>query len=152
MRDFKILGTDHTGATISDNGRMSGFFRDVPRCDTAEAVEHGGYMVERFTGVPGAENKSAFVDLPGHKIESIAYFKLADEKTPDLGDRDPDAFDLTMEVDDIAVAASAARERGFTAFGAPQTVPEDPRKGNRNVCLKNPDGIVVVFQASVAQD
>lgn len=148
MVDFRILRTNHTGVTVSDIARMSDFFRDVLRCETSDVVEHRGHMVERLTGVPGAEVKIVFVELPGHKIELIEYSRPADKKTSDLRNCDPGAFHIALEVDDIEAAASAAQDHGFTAFSAPQTVPEGPRKGNRNVYLKSPDGIVIEFQMS----
>ena len=88
----------------------------------AGVVEHRGDMVERLTGVPGAEVKIVFVELTGHKIELIEYSRPAEKKTSDLRNCDPGAFHIALEVDDIEAAASVAQDHGFTAFSAPQTV------------------------------
>ena len=62
----------------------------------------------------------------------------------------PDAVERRGDVTDRP--AGAARERGFTAFRAPRTVPEGPRKGNRNVRPENPDGIVIGFRMPAGRD
>ena len=151
MTGFKVTRTNHTGLTVSDIERTSAFFRDVLGFETTDVVEHRGEMVETLTGVPGAEVRIAFVDLPGHKLELIEYRQPADRRVSDLRNCDPGAFHIALEVDNIQAAVDAVEPAGFVPFSAPQTVPEGPRKGNRNVYLRNPDGIVIEFQMSADQ-
>ena len=148
MTKFKIKRTNHTGITVSNIDDSLAFFRDVLGCAVTESVDHRGPMVETLTGVAGAEVRIAFVDLPGHKLELIQYLKPVDTKIADLRNCDSGAFHLALEVDDIDAAVAAIEPSGFVAFSEPQTVPEGPRKGNRNIYLKHPDGLVIEFQIS----
>ena len=151
MAAFNVTRTNHTGLTVSDIDGSIEFFRDVLGFKTTEVMVHKGGMVERLTGVDGAEVRIAFVDLPGHKIELLQYVKPDDRKVSDLRNCDTGAFHIALEVDDIEAAIEAVEPSGFVAYSEPQTVPEGPRKGNRNVYLRNPDGIAIEFQMSADQ-
>ncbi|MBT6208471.1 MAG: hypothetical protein HOI35_00420 [Woeseia sp.] len=148
MSKFTVIRTNHTGITVSDMESTLDFFRDVLCMNTSEIVEHKSEMVERLTGVPGAQIRIAFVDLPGHQIELIQYLNPTDTLTSELRHCDAGAFHIALEVDDIEAATDAAESAGYVALGEPQIVPEGPRKGNRNVYLRNSDGIVIEFQMS----
>ncbi len=148
MTGFSIRRTNHTGITVSDMERSLTFFRDVLGCPVSDTVDHRGSMVETLTGVRGAEVRIAFVDLPGHKLELIQYLKPDERRVSDLRNCDSGAFHIALEVDDIEAAVIAVKPSGFVAMSPPQTVPEGPRKGNRNVYLRHPDGLVIEFQVS----
>jgi len=142
MTDFTILRTNHTGITVSDIEKTMGFFRDVLGFETTEIFHHKGEMVENLTGVPDAEVKLGFVDMPNHRLELLEYITQDERKISDLRNCDPGAFHLALEVDDIDAAVAAVMPSGFVPYSDPLTVPN----GNRNVYLRHPDGITIEFQ------
>ena len=144
MANFKVIRTNHTGITVSDVGASLAFFRDVLGFETTEVFHHKGGMVENLTGVPGAEVKIGFVDMPGHRLELLEYVTRDERRISDLRNCDPGAFHLALEVDDIDAAVEALRPSGFVPYSDPQTVPN----GNRNVYLRHPDGITIEFQVT----
>ena len=142
MTEFTILRTNHTGITVLDIESSMSFFREVLGFETTDIFHHKGEMVENLTGVPGAEVKLGFVDMPNHRLELLEYITQDARKVSDLRNCDPGAFHLALEVDDIDAAVAAVASSGFVPYSDPQTVPN----GNRNVYLRHPDGITIEFQ------
>ena len=147
MTEFTILRTNHTGITVSDIEMTLGFFREVLGFKTTKIVHQKGEMVGNLTGVPGAEVKLGYVDMPNHRLELLEYITKDGRKVSDLRNCDAGAFHLALEVDDIDAAVAAVTRSGFVPYSAPQTVPN----GNRNVYLRHPDGITIEFQISANQ-
>jgi glyoxylase I family protein len=147
MSDFKIIRTNHTGITVSDVETTRAFFSDVLGFPTTETVHHKGEMVENLTGVPGAEVKISFVDMPNHRLELVEYLTQDERKVSDLRNCDPGAFHLALEVDDVDAAVEAVKPSGFVPYSVPQIVPN----GNCNVYLRHPDGITIEFQITATQ-
>ena len=142
MTEFNILRTNHTGITVSDIEKTMVFFRDVLGFETTEIFHHKGEMVEKLTGVPGAQVKLGFVDMPNHRLELLEYITQYERKISGLRNCDPGAFHLALEVDNIDAAVAAVTPSGFVPYSDPLTVPN----GNRNVYLRHPDGITIEFQ------
>ena len=142
MTEFTILRTNHTGITVVDIESSMSFFREVLGFETTEIFHHKGETVENLTGIPGAEVKLGFVDMPNHRLELLEYITQDARKVSDLRNCDPGAFHLALEVDDIDAAVAAVASSGFVPYSDPQTVPN----GNRNVYLRHPDGITIEFQ------
>ncbi len=147
MSGFTIKRTNHTGITVRDIEATAAFFTDVLNCETTEISHHKGEMVENLTGVPGAEVKLCFVDMPGHRLELLEYITKDDRKISDLRNCDPGAFHLALEVDDIEAAVADITPSGFVPYSPPLTVPN----GNCNVYLRHPDGITIEFQTTANQ-
>ena len=147
MTEFNVLRTNHTGITVSDVEKTMDLFRNVLGFETTEVSHHKGKMVEKLTGVPGAEVKIGFVDMPNHRLELLEYVTQEKRKVPDLRNCDPGAFHLALEVDDIDAAVAAVIPSGFVPFSIPQTVPN----GNRSVYLRHPNGITIEFQITANQ-
>ena len=110
MTEFTILRTNHTGITVSDVEMTLGFFRDVLGFETTEIVHQKGEMVENLTGVPGAEVKLGYVDMPNHRLELLEYITKDERKVSDLRNCDAGAFHLALEVDDIDAAVAAVTQ------------------------------------------
>ncbi len=147
MPTFNVTRTNHTGITVSNIETSLAFFKDVLGFKATEIFHHKGEMVENLTGVPGAEVKLGFVDMPGHRLELLEYITQDDRKVSDLRNCDPGAFHLALEVDDIDAAVEAVKPSGFVPYSAPQMVPN----GNCNVYLRHPDGITIEFQITATQ-
>ena len=146
MTTFNIVKTNHTGLTVSDVERSLAFYRDVFGFEVTEITHHQGEMVERITGVDGAEVLIAFVNLPGHQIELLQYLKPDDRRVSELRPCDTGATHLAFEVDDIDAVLEAIKAGGFEPVNPPQAVPAGPRKGGKTVYTRDPDGVVLEFQ------
>ena len=146
MRRFTILRTNHTGLTVSDIDRSLAFFRDVLGFEVTGKTRHAGAMVERITGVPGAEIEIAFVELPGHRIELLQYLKPDVRQISVLRPCDTGFVHLAFEVDDVNAVLNAVRAGGFAAINPPVSPDAGPRKGGKVVYTRDLDGIVLEFQ------
>ena len=146
MPNYTILATNHTSFTVADLEAPVAFFRDVLGFEISEPVIHRSAMVGRLTGVKGAEIAIVFVETPGHYIELIQYFEPTERHSSALRPCDPGFAHIAFQVDDIDAVTAASAAAGFTPLGPPQLVEAGPRKGGKNVYVRNTDSIVIEFQ------
>jgi catechol 2,3-dioxygenase-like lactoylglutathione lyase family enzyme len=64
----------------------------------------------------------------------------------DLQACDPGFAHVAFEVENIEDMVDRVEAAGYRALSRPQTVPDGPRKGGKNVYVRGPDGIVIEFQ------
>ncbi|HEY5210918.1 MAG TPA: VOC family protein [Stellaceae bacterium] len=148
MPEIAIIRTTHTGFTVADAATASAFFRDVLGFSVTDPVRHGGPMVERMTGVPGAALEIVFATGAGHTIEMIQYVTPVVPPTPRKRPCDPGFAHVAFQVDDIDAVVAAVEAAGYAAFSSPQIVLNGPRKGGKNVYVRGPEGIFIEFQQS----
>jgi glyoxylase I family protein len=145
MTDLHILGTDHTGISVTDIDRSIAFYRDILGFQVTEKVRCQGELFEMITGVPGAVIDIAYVEVPGHRIELLCYLKPDDRTRSGLRPCDGGSMHLAFKVKGIDRVIEAIRAAGFEAVNPIQTVGEGPRKGLRAIYARDPDGVVLEF-------
>lgn len=145
--NFRIIGEDHTGITVSNLERSLAFWRDVLGFEFSHSAHQTGERVEQITGVKGAELKLAVLKTPtGHKIELLEYLAPANRrKTFDLRPCDLGHVHVALIVDDLDAALKKISEHGWKAAGEPQALTHGPNAGKRVVYVFDPDGTTIEF-------
>jgi catechol 2,3-dioxygenase-like lactoylglutathione lyase family enzyme len=142
-----VLGVGHTGITVSDLERASGFFRDVLGATVTEPVSYASPVFARITGVDGASIRIVYADLPGHRIELLEYVKPDDRKTSCLRPCDSGHMHLCLLVEDIEHHAERFRAAGFAPVGPVQ---ETRKGGTKAVYTIGFDNLVIELMQSPA--
>src|ERR1044071_4792525 len=102
--EFRILGADHTGITVSSLERSLAFWRDVLGFELSHKAHQKGELAREITGVKGAEIKLAVLKTPGgHKIELLEYLAPADRKRVSLRPCDVGSVHVALLIEDLDV-------------------------------------------------
>ena len=142
--EFRILGTDHTGITVSNLERSLAFWRDVLGFEFSHTAQQKGELAEEITGVKGAELKLAVLKTPGgHKIELLEYLAPADRKRANLRPCDVAFAHIALLVDDLEAMLDKISASGWKARGNPQILTKGPNAGKRVVYVRDPDGTTI---------
>ena len=147
---FRIIGADHTGFTVSNLERSLAFWRDVLGFELSHRAHQTGEMAAEITGVAGAEIKLAVVKAPGgHKIELLEYLAPPDRKQHvDLRPCDVGSVHVALTVDNLDAVLERISASGWKAVGTPQTLQSGPNTGKRVVYVRDPDGATIEFMQS----
>jgi catechol 2,3-dioxygenase-like lactoylglutathione lyase family enzyme len=70
---FRVVSTNHTSFTVSSLDRSIGFFRDCLGFELVSRAPRDPAIVQKITGVAGADMEIAFLRGPGHTVELIEY-------------------------------------------------------------------------------
>lgn len=143
MANFRVLATNHTSFTVSNLDRTLAFFRDALGFDVTSRAPRSRQLIERITGVAGADVVIAYVKGPGHSVELIEYVGPAGRRTLRPRPCDVGFAHVAYDVDDIDRAMAAAAKHSFEPLGPPTEVDQGPNKGLRAVYLRDPDGVTV---------
>jgi catechol 2,3-dioxygenase-like lactoylglutathione lyase family enzyme len=139
----RVTSVGHTGITVSDLGRATGYFREVLGLAVSEPVACRGELFEQVTGVPGCVIDICYVSAPGHAIELLCYSSPAGKASSALRPCDNGHLHLCFDVDDIAAVIAAGRAYGFEPVNPVQVVREGPRQGTKVIYTKGPDNLTV---------
>jgi catechol 2,3-dioxygenase-like lactoylglutathione lyase family enzyme len=143
---FRILGTDHTGITVSNLERSLAFWRDVLGFEFSHSAHQKGEMAEQITGVKDAELKLAVLKAPGgHKIELLEYLAPKDRKHVDLRPCDSGHAHVALTVESLDSILETIAASGWKAAGKPQTLTAGPNAGKRVIYVCDPDGTTIEF-------
>ena len=142
---FKVTGTNHTSFTVSDLERTLGLFRDGLGFEVTSKAPRDPKLIERITGIPGAEMVIAFVRAPGHMIELIEYKAPADKARVVPRPCDTGFAHIAFNVDDVDGVLEAVKPYGVKPISPPVTIDQGPNKGRRVVYTRDPDGIAIEF-------
>jgi catechol 2,3-dioxygenase-like lactoylglutathione lyase family enzyme len=144
---FKVVGSNHTGITVSNLERSLAFWRDVLGFEYSHSAHQKGEMAEEITGVKGAELKLAVVKAPGdHKIELLEYLAPADrKKDADLRPCDLGHVHVALTVENLEPLLQKIAKSGWKAAGKPQTLTTGPNAGKRVIYVRDPDGTTIEF-------
>jgi catechol 2,3-dioxygenase-like lactoylglutathione lyase family enzyme len=144
--EFRILGADHTGITVSNLERSLAFWRDVLGFKLSHTAHQKGELAQEITGVEGAEIKLAVLKTPGgHKIELLEYLAPADRKRANLRPCDVGSVHIALLVDHLGAILSKIAASGWTAAGKPQLLKIGPNAGKRVIYVRDPDGTTIEF-------
>ena len=144
-KSFKVLGTNHTSFTVSDLDSIIRFFCNGLGFDLLSRAPRDPQIIEKITGVNGAEMEIAFVQGPGHRIELNQYLGPADRGKIQSRPGDTGFAHVAYDVDNVDAAIAVARSYSFKPLGDPITIDKGPNTGSRVVYLRNNDGISIEF-------
>jgi catechol 2,3-dioxygenase-like lactoylglutathione lyase family enzyme len=139
----RVTGVGHTGITVSDLDRATGYFRHALGLAVTDSVFCRGEFFEQLTGVPGCVIEVRYVSAPGHTIELLCYSSPADRTGSGLRPCDNGHLHLCFHVDDIAAVIAAGRAYGFEPVNPVQVIGAGPRQGTKAIYTKGPDNLTV---------
>lgn len=145
MSDFQITSTNHTSFTVSDLDRTLGFFRDCLGFEVTSKAPRDPRLVEKITGVAGADMVIAFVRAPDHSIELIEYRGPDGRGKVESRPCDTGFAHIAFNVAGIDAALEAAARYQVVPIAPPVAIDAGPNKGRRVVYLRDPDGITIEF-------
>ena len=150
---FRILGTDHTGITVSNLERSLAFWRDVLGFELSHIAHQTGELASEITGVAGAELKLAVVKAPGgHKIELLEYLAPSHRKHLAFKPCDVGSVHVALLVDNLGAVLERIVASGWKAAGQPQTLTTGPNAGKRVVYVRDPDETTIEYMEMPKQN
>ncbi|MBO0832226.1 MAG: VOC family protein [Actinobacteria bacterium] len=138
-----VTRVGHTGITVSDLDRASGYFRDALGLEVSAPIPCSGELFEQVTGVPGCVIDICYVTAPGHTIELLCYSSPAGKVSSGLRPCDNGHLHLCFEVDDIEAVIEAGRSYDFEPVNPVQVVREGTRAGTKVIYTRGPDNLIV---------
>ena len=145
MSNFNILGTNHTSFTVSDLDRTVAFFRDALGFDVTSKAPRDPALIERITGVKGANVMIAYVRGSGHSLELIEYSGPDDRTAVSPKPCDVGFAHIAYDVDDIDAAIAASSSHDVKPIGPVTVIDKGPNQGSRVAYLRDIDGITIEF-------
>jgi catechol 2,3-dioxygenase-like lactoylglutathione lyase family enzyme len=142
---FRVLGTNHTSFTVSSLDRSVGFFRDCLKFELVSRAPRDPAVVQKITGVEGADMEIAFLRGPGHTVELIEYKAPANKGRVEARPCDTGFAHLALNVDDAEAGVAQAALFGVKAISAPVPINAGPNKGRKVVYLRDWDGVTFEF-------
>ena len=145
MPNFNILATNHTSFTVSNLDRTVAFFREALGFEVTSKAPRNPGLIQRITGVEGADVMIAYVRGSGHSLELIEYVGPSDRSSVYPRPCDVGFAHVAYDVDDIDAAIAAAVFHDVKPIGAVTAIDQGPNQGSRVAYLRDPDGITIEF-------
>jgi len=142
---FRVLSANHTSFTVSSLERTLAFFTGCLGFQLVSRAARDPKIVERITGVDGADMEIAFVRGPGQVVELIEYKAPASKGRVNARPCDTGFAHLALDVDDVDAAVAAAARYGVSAINPPIAIDQGPNKGKKVVYLRDWDGVTLEF-------
>jgi len=142
---FRVLAANHTSFTVSSLDRSVAFFTGCLGFELVSRAPRDPTIVEKVTGVEGADMEIAFVRGPGQVVELIEYKAPAGRGRVDARPCDAGFAHLALDVDDVDAAVAAAALYGVKAINAPLAIDQGPNKGKKVVYVRDWDGVTLEF-------
>ena len=142
---FRVLSANHTSFTFSSLDRSLAFFTGCLGFKLVSRAPRDPRIVEKITGVEGADMEIAFVRGPGQVVELIEYKAPASKGRVVARPCDTGFAHLALDVDDVDAAVAAAAPYGVNAINPPQAIDQGPNKGKKVVYLRDWDGVTLEF-------
>jgi len=142
---FRVLGTNHTSFTVSSLDRSVVLFPDYLKFMLVSRAPRDPAVVQRITGVEGADMEIAFLKGPGHTVELIEYKAPANRGKVEARPCDTGFAHLALNVDDADAAVAEAALYQVKAISAPVPINAGPNKGRKVVYVRDWDGVTFEF-------
>ena len=142
---MNILATNHTSFTVSNLDRSIAFFRDALGFKVTSKAPRAQTVIEKVTGIPGAQVMIAYVRGPGHSIELIEYSDPKDRVAVRPRPCDTGFSHIAYDVENLDAVLAAAARHQVLPVAETVTVDQGPNKGGRVVYLRDADGITFEF-------
>ena len=137
----QVLATNHTSFTVSNLDRTLGFFSDVLGFKVTSKAPRAPQVIERITGVPGAQVMIAYVRGPSHSVELIEFSAPDNRATHRPRACDLGFCHIAYDVEGLDELIEKASAHNVFPEGEVITVDQGPNAGARIVYLRDPDGI-----------
>lgn len=145
MAAFAILGTNHTGLTVSSLDRALDFYCGVLGFELINRAGRDPAIIQEITGIPGADIEAAYVKAPGLTLELIEYRGPADRGKMQGRSCDTGHPHVAFNVDNVDAVLAAVRAGGGVTWHEPVIGTAGPNKGARVIYTHDPDGITLEF-------
>ena len=142
---FRVVGTNHTSFTVSSLDRTLPFFLECLRFKLVSRAPRDPKIVEKITGVPGADMEIAFVSGHGHTVELIEYKAPATKGKIEARPCDTGFAHLAFNVDDVDAAVADSTRYGVRAVSVPVPINAGPNRGRKVVYCRDADGVTFEF-------
>jgi catechol 2,3-dioxygenase-like lactoylglutathione lyase family enzyme len=142
---FKVLSANHTSFTVSSLDRTLGFFTGCLGFQLVSRAPRDPKIIQKVTGVEGADMEIAFVRGPGQMVELIEYKAPASRGKVQSRPCDAGFAHLALDVDNVDAAVAAAAGFGVKAINPPVAIDQGPNKGKKVVYLRDWDGVTIEF-------
>ena len=130
---------------MSNLDRTVAFFRDALGFDVTSKAPRNASLIERLTGVEGANVMIAYVRGLGHSLELIEYSGPNDRMAFYPKPCDVGFAHVAYDVDDIDAAIAAASSHDVKPIGPVTVIDQGPNQGSRVAYLRDFDGITIEF-------
>ncbi len=141
----RAQGLNHASLTVRDLDRMAGFFVDVLGYRIVSRGPRDAGLIQRMTGIVGADLEIMFVEGPGHRLELIQYKGPADRGAVNPRLCDVGAAHIGVDIVDLDGALEESTRHGFHLAGEVIRIDAGPNAGRRVCYLRDADGITVEF-------
>jgi catechol 2,3-dioxygenase-like lactoylglutathione lyase family enzyme len=142
---FRVLSANHTSFTVSSLDRTLGFFTGCLGFQLVSRAPRDPKVIQKVTGVDGAEMEIAFIRGPGQVVELIEYKAPASRSRVQSRPCDTGFAHLALDVDNVDAAVAAAASYGVKAINPPVAIDQGPNKGKKVVYLRDWDGVTLEF-------
>ena len=142
---FRVLSANHTSFTVSSLDRTLGFFTGCLGFQLVSRAPRDPKIIQKVTGVEGADMEIAFVRGPGQMVELIEYKAPASRARVQSRPCDAGFAHLALDVDNVDAAVAAAESYGVKAINPPVAIDQGPNKGKKVVYLRDWDGVTLEF-------
>lgn len=148
---LRVVSTNHTSFTVSSLDRSVGFFRDCLGFELVSRAPRDPALIEKITGVAGADLEIAFLRAPGHTLELIEYKAPAGKGRVDARPCDTGFAHVAFNVEDVDAVLAAVAPFGVKPIGAPVAINAGPNKGRKVVYVRDWDGVTLEFIETARQ-
>jgi len=145
MPNVNIFATNHTSFTVSNLDRTVAFFRDALGFEVTSKASRNPALIQRITGVEGADVMIAYVRGSGHSLELIEYVGPSDRSSVYARPCDVGFAHVAYDVDDIDAAIGASSSHDVKPIGPVTVIDRGPNQGSRVAYLRDPDGLTIEF-------
>lgn len=142
---FRVLSANHTSFTVSSLDRTLAFFTECLAFQLVSRAPRDPKLIQKITGVDGAEMEIAFVRGPGQVVELIEYKAPASRGRVESRPCDTGFAHLALDVDDVDAAVAASARYGVAAINPPVVIDQGPNKGKKVVYLRDADGVTLEY-------
>jgi catechol 2,3-dioxygenase-like lactoylglutathione lyase family enzyme len=141
----RVVGVDHVAITVADLDRSLEFYGDLLGLRVRDRGMLDSELIERMTGLPGAEVEYADVELGTRVLELLAYRSQDPRRAAPSRQERPGSVHIALEVDDARRVHGRLAERGFAPLSPPQTLPDDGSDWAGCVIfyVRDPDGVTI---------
>lgn len=136
---------NHASFTVASLDDVVAFFVDVLGYRFTSRGPRDASLIQRMTGIAGADLEIVFLKGPGHSIELIQYKGPEDRGAVHPRLCDVGAAHIGIDIVDLDGALAEASGHGFRLAGEVIRIDAGPNKGRRVCYLRNADGITVEF-------
>ena len=145
MKNFNIIGTNHTSFTVSSLDASVSFYTEVLGFSLLNRSFRDPSFTGPIVGIPGAKLEVAYVQAPGHRLELIQYHAPEERGRVVARPCDTGFAHIAFDVDDIDAVVSAVRGASVEPLSEPVVVNAGPNKGGKAVYTRDPDGVTIEF-------